>query len=86
MNARKKKESKGKELGHTLDLTVADALNMKTQQDRHQWFVQAHSRLQIFHVVLGTSSSLGMAHVGTAQEFRAGDFITPCKTSCRCAL
>lgn len=69
-----------------LYLTVAGALIMKTQQHRHQWFVQAQSRLQIFHVMLGTSPTLGMACVGTAREFRVGDFITPCKTSCGCAL
>ena len=69
-----------------LDLTVADVLNTKTQRHRHLWFVQAHSRLQVFHVVLGTSPRLGTARVGTAWEFRVGNFIMPCKTSCRCAL
>lgn len=58
----------------------------KTQRHRHQWFVQAHSRLQIFTVMLGSSPRLGMALAGTALEFRAGDFITSCKTSCGCAL
>lgn len=69
-----------------LDLNVTDALNTKTQWHRHQWFVQAHSRLQIFGVALGTSPRLGVALVRTAWEFRAGDFTSPCKTSCGCAL
>lgn len=53
MNGRKKKkESQGNGFGHILDMTVADALDMKTHQHMHQLFVEAHTRLQIFHVML----------------------------------
>lgn len=69
-----------------LDLTVADALNL-TWQHRLWWFVQAHSRLQIFHVMMGSSPRLGMAPMGQFWSLRwMGNFLNPCKISCGCAL
>lgn len=47
-----------------LDLTVAGALDMKTRQHMHQSFVEVHSRLQIFNVMLWISPRLGTAVSG----------------------
>lgn len=58
------KESQGTGLGHMLDLTVADALDMKAHQHVHQSFVEAHSRLQISHIMLWTTCRLGTAVSG----------------------